>query len=165
MKKRETARVSREVRIVNELRLHARPAAVPDPVDWQGRAEALELQWYAMQRDNQFGSAGAHGLEDELGEIDRSLQTAYETGAASNVLCDDGHGQGVDCSTAPFVFAGTPTPPSFGSIGNTFTLFRKLRLYALVDWKHGNRLANASEEVRCAGLIGIGLSDANYHPS
>lgn len=87
------------------------------------------------------------------------------SGAASNVLCDDGHGQGVDCSTAPFVFAGTPTPTSFGSLGNTFTLFRKLRLYALVDWKHGNRLTNATEEVRCAGLIGIGLCDANYHPS
>jgi TonB-dependent receptor-like protein len=87
------------------------------------------------------------------------------SGAASNVLCDDGHGQGVDCSTAPFVFAGTPTPTSFGSIGNTFTLFKKLRLYALVDWKHGNRLANATEEVRCTGLLSVGVCDANYNPS
>lgn len=87
------------------------------------------------------------------------------TGAASDQLCDDGHGHGVSCDTAPFVFIGSPTPTSFGSIGNSFTLFKKLRLYALVDWKHGNRLLNDTEEIRCAGLIGIGFCDVNYHPS
>lgn len=66
--------------------LHATKSVAPDPVDWQARAEALELQLYAMQRDNQFGNAGSHGLESELGEIDQSLQTAYESGAAANVL-------------------------------------------------------------------------------
>jgi len=66
--------------------LHARTATAPEVVDWQARAEALELQLYAMQRDNQFGNAGSHGLETELGEIDQSLQTAYESGASANVL-------------------------------------------------------------------------------
>lgn len=87
------------------------------------------------------------------------------TGAASNVLCAGGAGSGpVDCATAPFVFIGSATPTSTGSIGNTFTLFKKLRLYALVDWKRGNLLGNNVDQVRCDGLIGIGLCDVNYHP-
>jgi hypothetical protein len=87
------------------------------------------------------------------------------TGAASDVLCDGGPGQAaVACANAPFVYIGSPTPTSTGSIGNTFTLFKKLRLYALVDWKRGNRLFNAIEIDRCSGALGIGLCDINYHP-
>lgn len=71
---------------VGYWQLHARTSVAPEAVDWQARAEALELQLYAMQRDNQFGNAGSHGLETELGEIDQSLQTAYESGAPANVL-------------------------------------------------------------------------------
>ena len=87
------------------------------------------------------------------------------TGAASNVMCAGGAGSGpVDCASAPFVYIGSPTPTSTGSIGNTFTLFGKLRLYALVDWKRGNVLANNINQIRCDGLLGIGLCDVNYHP-
>ncbi|HKV51301.1 MAG TPA: SusC/RagA family TonB-linked outer membrane protein [Gemmatimonadaceae bacterium] len=87
------------------------------------------------------------------------------TGAVSNVLCAGGAGQGpVDCSTAPFVYIGSATPTNTGSIGNTFTLFKKLRLYALVDWKRGYVLANNIDQVRCDGLLGIGECDVNYHP-
>jgi TonB-dependent SusC/RagA subfamily outer membrane receptor len=88
------------------------------------------------------------------------------TGKAVNVLCDGGPGGGgpVDCATAPFVFAGSPTPTVTGSIGNTFTFGKRFRLYALVDFKHGNRLYNAIEELRCAGEIGIPFCDADYHP-
>ncbi len=87
------------------------------------------------------------------------------TGAVSNVLCAGGPGQGpVDCATAPFVFIGSSTPTNTGSVGNTFTLFKKLRLYALVDWKRGFVLANNINQVRCDGLLGAGLCDVNYHP-
>jgi len=87
------------------------------------------------------------------------------TGAASDVLCDGGPGQpAVACANAPFVYIGSPTPTSTGSIGNTFTLFKKLRLYALVDWKRGNRLFNAIEIDRCTGALSVGLCDINYHP-
>jgi len=87
------------------------------------------------------------------------------TGAVSDVLCAGGPGQGpVDCSSAPFVFIGSAQPTTTGSIGNTVTLFRKLRLYALVDWKRGFRLQNNIEEDRCDGLLGVGLCDINYHP-
>jgi hypothetical protein len=82
------------------------------------------------------------------------------------VLCDGGKGAApVDCANAPFVFIGSAVPTSTGSVANTFTLFKKLRLYALVDFKHGNRLANAVDQLRCQGLIGIGLCDMNYHPT
>jgi outer membrane receptor protein involved in Fe transport len=88
------------------------------------------------------------------------------TGEASNVLCDGGPGAApMDCATAPFVFIGSAVPTSTGSVANTFTLFKKLRLYALVDWKRGNRLANAIDQLRCQGLTGIGLCDINYHPN
>ena len=55
-------------------------------------------------------------------------------------------------------------PTSTGSIGNTVTLFRRLRLYALVDWKHGNRLDNSIDQIRCQGLLGVGLCDVNFNP-
>jgi len=87
------------------------------------------------------------------------------TGAVSNVMCAGGPGQGpVDCATAPFVFIGSSTPTTTGSVGNTVTLFKKLRLYALVDWKRGFVLANTINQLRCDGLLGIGECDVNYHP-
>ncbi|HVS60840.1 MAG TPA: TonB-dependent receptor [Gemmatimonadaceae bacterium] len=87
------------------------------------------------------------------------------TGAVSNVLCDGGPGKTpVACSSAPFVYIGTPTPTSTGSIANTVTLFRRLRLYALVDWRRGHKLYNANELFRCAGALGAGLCDANFNP-
>ena len=87
------------------------------------------------------------------------------SGAVSNILCAGGPGQGpVDCATAPFVFIGSATPTTTGSVGNTVTLFKKLRLYALVDWKRGFVLANNINQVRCDGLLGVGECDVNYHP-
>jgi outer membrane receptor protein involved in Fe transport len=87
------------------------------------------------------------------------------TGGVSSFLCAGAGGQGaVDCQTAPLLFVGTPTPKVTGSIGNTFTLFKRLRLYALVDFKRGNKLLNAIEQFRCSGELGIGYCDANYHP-
>jgi TonB-dependent SusC/RagA subfamily outer membrane receptor len=87
------------------------------------------------------------------------------SGAVSNVLCAGGAGQGpVDCASAPFVFIGSATPTTTGSVGNTVTLFKKLRLYALVDWKRGFVLANTINQLRCDGLLGIGECDVNYHP-
>jgi TonB-dependent SusC/RagA subfamily outer membrane receptor len=92
--------------------------------------------------------------------------TLDKSGAATNVLCDGGAGQApMSCDLAPFVYAGTPTPTSTGSIGNSFTLYKRLRLYALFDWKRGNSLNNAVEQVRCDGLLGAGLCDVNYHPT
>lgn len=87
------------------------------------------------------------------------------TGRAANVLCDPGNGgAGVACATAPFVYIGTPTPRRSGAVANTFTLWQRLRLYALVDFKGGNKLYNAVEQLRCTGGVGAQLCEANYFP-
>ncbi|HEX6049975.1 MAG TPA: SusC/RagA family TonB-linked outer membrane protein, partial [Gemmatimonadaceae bacterium] len=88
------------------------------------------------------------------------------TGGATNVMCDGGPGQGaVPCNAqAPFVFIGTPTPKLSGAVSNTVTLWNRLRLYALVDFKRGHRMYNTNENLRCQGLVGVPLCHANYFP-
>ncbi len=89
------------------------------------------------------------------------------TGFATNVLCDGGAGKApIACASAPFVYIGTPTPKATGSIGNTITLFNRLRVYGLVDWKRGNRVYNSVEQLRCTtGTTGVALCRANYYPN
>jgi outer membrane receptor protein involved in Fe transport len=87
------------------------------------------------------------------------------TQGATNVMCDGGPDQGpVACANAPLLYFGTPTPRVTGSVGNTVTLFKRLRLYALVDFKGGNKLNNSLRQLRCSAAIGIGYCDENYHP-
>jgi TonB-linked SusC/RagA family outer membrane protein len=157
-------------------------------IELQATLQAIRMQDFAWEITGNF--ATAHNKIISLGGVPSLLTTAGQanvvgypiesyfsrrvvsatidpsTGAATDVMCDGGAGSGpVDCSSAPFVFIGSATPTSTGSVGNTFTLFGKLRLYALVDWKRGYRLQNNTEEFRCDGLIGVGLCDVNYHPS
>jgi len=87
------------------------------------------------------------------------------THLATNVLCDGGPGAApVACASAPLVFIGTPTPRTTGALTNTVTLFKRLRLYAQLDFKRGNRQFNATDYIRCLGLIGAGLCRENYYP-
>jgi TonB-linked SusC/RagA family outer membrane protein len=87
------------------------------------------------------------------------------TNRATNVLCEGEPGQApVACASAPFVFIGTPTPKVTGAVSNTLTLFQRLRLYALVDFKRGHRKFNADELIRCSGLLGVGMCEANFYP-
>jgi len=87
------------------------------------------------------------------------------TSPVANVMCDGGPGQAaVACAQAPFVFIGTPTPKRSGAIANTFTIGRKLRLFALVDFKQGNKVLNANRLLRCTGGLGAGLCEENYRP-
>ena len=87
------------------------------------------------------------------------------TGGAMNLLCDGGNGKpAVDCATAPFVFIGTPTPALTGSVANTFTMFNKLRLYMLVDFKRGYRVFNADDFNRCQGAAGANLCRTGFYP-
>ncbi|MGH7618624.1 MAG: SusC/RagA family TonB-linked outer membrane protein [Gemmatimonadaceae bacterium] len=82
---------------------------------------------------------------------------------ATSVKCDS-VGKAVACGTAPFEYIGTPTPKLTGAVGNTFTIGRSWRFYALVDFKRGHNELNQQELIRCAALIGVPLCRANYYP-
>ncbi len=62
-------------------------------------------------------------------------------GSATNIKCDGGTPDGmpggapVDCATAPRVYRGAPEPNFEGSIATNLTLFGRLSLAALVDFK------------------------------
>jgi TonB-linked SusC/RagA family outer membrane protein len=87
------------------------------------------------------------------------------TGQATNVLCDGGPDAApMPCASAPFIFIGTPTPKRSGSITNTVTIRRRLRLYGLVDFQRGNLLWNANDNLRCVGGFGAPLCHENYYP-
>jgi TonB-linked SusC/RagA family outer membrane protein len=86
------------------------------------------------------------------------------TGQATNILCDNKDKAPIACAQAPFVYIGSPTPTLTGALGNTFTIGRSWRLYGLVDFKHGNRILNQNDEIRCDGLAGVPLCEANYFP-
>jgi TonB-linked SusC/RagA family outer membrane protein len=87
------------------------------------------------------------------------------TGLALNVRCDS-VGKPVVCgAAAPFVFMGTQTPRATGAVANTFNVGRRLRFFALVDFKTGHTVVSSVEIVRCSGLAGAGLCRANYFPN
>jgi hypothetical protein len=61
--------------------LHA-PSATPE-IDWQARAQALELQLLALERESRNPAATSAAFDadpatSELAETDRRLQAAYE---------------------------------------------------------------------------------------
>ncbi len=96
----------------------------------------------------------------------RVVSATVSNGQVTSMLCDGGPGKGaVSCAVAPFEYVGSPTPTSIGAIGNTVTIVHRIRLYALVDWKAGNKLLNFVEEGRCTGILGAGMCDVNFHPS
>lgn len=85
------------------------------------------------------------------------------THAISNILCDGGAGgTPVACGSAPEVFIGSQTPKVTGAFSSTVTLWERLTVYGLVDFKRGHRLFNANEFNRCGGVAP--LCDAHYNP-
>ncbi len=68
------------------------------------------------------------------------------TGTLQNVLCDDGAGGTIACAQAPLVYYGQPTPTKLGSVTNTFTILRNLRLSVLVDYQTGMTYEEGSIE-------------------
>jgi hypothetical protein len=89
--------------------------------------------------------------------------TLDANGRAQNLQCDGGPGASpTACASAPFVFLGTITPKMTGAVANTFTLWKQLSLYALVDFKNGNKILNADEFNRCAALS---VCDVNVNPT
>jgi TonB-linked SusC/RagA family outer membrane protein len=85
------------------------------------------------------------------------------TGRAVDLQCDGGPGkQPAPCASAPFVFQGTITPKTTGAVANSVTLWKRLSLYGLVDFKRGNKILNTDETIRCAIFTAC---DVNVNPS
>ena len=84
------------------------------------------------------------------------------THAITNILCDGGAGNApVACNVAPEQFIGSQTPKLTGAVSTTLTLWRRVTLYGLVDFKRGHYLFNANELNRCGGVAP--LCDAVYN--
>ena len=87
------------------------------------------------------------------------------TNLATNVLCDGGAGKpAVTCAQAPFLYLGTPTPKFTAALGTTISIGQRLRLYGLADFRSGNRVFNAIEQLRCTGGVGAQFCRVNYYP-
>jgi TonB-linked SusC/RagA family outer membrane protein len=76
-------------------------------------------------------------------------------GRTTNAMCDDGKGGVTPClnangsAAAPRVFYGRTDPANEGSFSSTLTLFKRFRVYGLVDWKTGQTQFNNNIRARC----------------
>jgi TonB-linked SusC/RagA family outer membrane protein len=83
----------------------------------------------------------------------------------SSMLCDDGQGGSTACYSgttpiAPFVFLGHTMPQNEGAVTSTLSLFDRVRLYGMVDFKTGYRKWDHVTRVRCS-LNNICLENAD----
>ncbi|MDQ6633938.1 MAG: TonB-dependent receptor [Gemmatimonadota bacterium] len=81
------------------------------------------------------------------------------TGVLQNVLCDNGAGGTVACASAPLLYYGQPTPTQLGSITNTVTLAKNLRLSALVDFQKGMTYEDGSTEANHQNFQNTAMSN------
>lgn len=71
-----------------DLHLHQQASIASEDIDWQARAQALELQLHALDRSREatIASTDASEVESELAQVDYRLQTAYEHREYTNEL-------------------------------------------------------------------------------
>jgi TonB-linked SusC/RagA family outer membrane protein len=96
-----------------------------------------------------------------------SAELDPDTKRAINVLCDGGPDNdhaALPCADAPTVHIGQNRPKYSGAIGNTFTIARRIRLYALLDFKSKHLRFSNDLTLRCTGGAGAGLCDINMYP-
>jgi len=101
-----------------------------------------------------------------------SAEFAADGKTAINAKCEDGRGGTVLCAgtdgrfgtsdDAPDLYIGSPNPKLEGSLGNTVTLWNRLRLYVLTDFKSDYRKLDGNARVRCA-FFG-GRCRENFYP-
>jgi TonB-linked SusC/RagA family outer membrane protein len=100
-----------------------------------------------------LGSNEAHVVGYPVGSwFSRRLVSAEfdpVTKEAFNLMCDNGTGGTVACSSAPRVFLGNTAPETEGAFTTTFTFMKNFRLNALVDFKAGYKKLDGNERVRC----------------
>jgi len=146
-----------------ELLLKGRPI--------EARRSALDLTLTLSTNDNKVLDLGLPGVPFiSVGFFQNRHQPGYpvnsyflkrvvsadlgQGGNVANVRCDGGPGQApLPCDQAPRVFVGSWIPKVEGSFSSTLTLFDRVRLYALVDFKSGHkRFSNNLDWGRCAIL-------------
>ncbi|MGI8509963.1 MAG: TonB-dependent receptor domain-containing protein [Gemmatimonadaceae bacterium] len=71
------------------------------------------------------------------------------TGKVTNILCEDGKGGTVACSSAPNVYLGRSLPNVEGSFGTGIRFLTNFRVAGLIDYKTGYKKLNGDERVRC----------------
>ncbi|MFN0178227.1 MAG: SusC/RagA family TonB-linked outer membrane protein [Gemmatimonadales bacterium] len=82
----------------------------------------------------------------------RVIKADYDatTKRAINVLCDDNvGGPGLPCGSAPLVLGGQFDPTTEGAFSLTATVWNRLRLYALADFKAGNVHTDNNRRALC----------------
>ena len=99
-------------------------------------------------------------------------------GRAVNVMCDGGRpareggppaltgGAPVPCSQAPRLYLGRASPKYEGAVSSTLTLWERLRLYALVDFKGGHQAFDNNTRARCQVFLNCleTIEPENYDP-
>jgi TonB-linked SusC/RagA family outer membrane protein len=84
--------------------------------------------------------------EKRLVDADFNAQGILVTGSE---MCDDGNGGQVGCASAPRLFLGRPTPSREGAFMPALTLFNRLRLSGMLDFKQGYYKLDGNLRVRC----------------
>jgi TonB-linked SusC/RagA family outer membrane protein len=105
---------------------------------------------------------GAGNIRQQIGYPvgsywDRRVVSAefLPSGRTTNAMCDDGKGGVTACLDAngaviaPRVYIGRHDPANEGSFSSTLSLFRRFRVYGLVDWKTGHTQFNNNIRARC----------------
>jgi len=83
-------------------------------------------------------------------------------GQAINVECDDDKGGSTpNCSTAPAVYLGVFDPKWEGAFSATATLWKRLRIYGLMDFKLGNKHIDNNRRALCQVFR---RCDENFNP-
>ncbi|HEX2078927.1 MAG TPA: TonB-dependent receptor, partial [Longimicrobium sp.] len=127
----------------------------------------LELSFNLATNENELVDLGIEGLDTvQAGTFVRHVE-GYPVGSwwekrivgaqftpAGRVIvgtevCDDGRGQAVPCTQAPQLFLGRPTPSSEGAFMPALTLWGRLRLAGMVDFKRGHYKLDGNLRVRC----------------
>ena len=88
--------------------------------------------------------------------------TRNPDGTADVVMCSDGAGGEVACSSAPSVYLGRTTPNIEGAFTSTLRVFENLQLSAMIDFKGGYKKLDGNRRVRCFLFY---LCRENYYPN
>jgi TonB-linked SusC/RagA family outer membrane protein len=142
-------------------------------VQWEIGANFSRAESMVMDLGAASGSISASGQFNRVGypingQWTRRVVSADRnptTQLATNILCDAGPGAApVACASAPFQYMGPSTPTTSGAVFNTITLWKRLRLYGLVDFRGGNRRFNTDDFQACTGSAGGSLCLQNMYP-